>query len=71
MLISLLSRFGIDTSGLLVRDGVQTSASVLPIRPDGSRPAFHVIGANATYTADDAFAAGTPTTTSTRSHAIP
>ena len=31
------------------RDGVQTSASVLPIRPDGSRPAFHVIGANATY----------------------
>ena len=36
------------------RDAVQTSASVLPIRPDGSRPAFHVIGANATYTADDA-----------------
>jgi sugar/nucleoside kinase (ribokinase family) len=28
---------------------VQTSASVLPIRPDGSRPAFHVVGANATY----------------------
>jgi sugar/nucleoside kinase (ribokinase family) len=27
---------------------------VLPIRPDGSRPAFHVIGANATYGADDA-----------------
>ena len=54
VLISLLSRFGIDTTGLLVRDGVQTSASVLPIRPDGSRPAFHVIGANATYTADDA-----------------
>ena len=33
---------------------MQTSASVLPIRPDGSRPAFHVIGANATYTAADA-----------------
>ena len=33
---------------------VQTSASVLPIRPDGSRPAFHVVGANATYTAADA-----------------
>ena len=29
----------------------QTSASVLPIRPDGSRPAFHVVGANATYAA--------------------
>jgi sugar/nucleoside kinase (ribokinase family) len=32
---------------------VQTSASVLPIRPDGSRPALHVIGANATLTAGD------------------
>jgi sugar/nucleoside kinase (ribokinase family) len=27
---------------------------VLPIRPDGSRPAFHVIGANATYSSADA-----------------
>jgi sugar/nucleoside kinase (ribokinase family) len=27
---------------------------VLPIRPDGSRPALHVIGANATYNSDDA-----------------
>ena len=39
---------------LVRRDGVQTSASVLPIRPDGSRPAFHVVGANATYTSADA-----------------
>ena len=31
------------------REDVQTSASVLPIRPDGSRPAFHVVGANAHY----------------------
>ena len=44
----------IDTSLLVRRDGVQTSASVLPIRPDGSRPAFHVIGANATYDPADA-----------------
>jgi sugar/nucleoside kinase (ribokinase family) len=29
-------------------------ASVLPIRPDGSRPAFHVVGANSSYGADDA-----------------
>jgi sugar/nucleoside kinase (ribokinase family) len=49
MLLALLERDGVDTSGLLRRDGVQTSASVLPIRPDGSRPAFHVVGANATY----------------------
>ncbi len=49
MLVNLLERAGIDTSMLIRRDDVQTSASVLPIRPDGSRPAFHVVGANATY----------------------
>src|SRR5947199_6790242 len=54
MLCSLLERDGVDTALLLGRDGVQTSASVLPIRPDGSRPAFHVVGANATYSAADA-----------------
>jgi sugar/nucleoside kinase (ribokinase family) len=54
VLLSLLARDGVDTSLLIRRDGVQTSASVLPIRPDGSRPAFHVVGANGTYTADDA-----------------
>src|ERR671924_1347540 len=54
VMLDLLGRFGIDTSLLVRRDGVQTSASVLPIRPDGSRPAFHVIGANAHYNAADA-----------------
>jgi sugar/nucleoside kinase (ribokinase family) len=49
MLVGLLERDGVDTSLLLRREDVQTSASVLPIRPDGSRPAFHVVGANATY----------------------
>jgi sugar/nucleoside kinase (ribokinase family) len=49
MLIGLLDRDGVDTSLLVRRDDVQTSASVLPIRPDGSRPAFHVVGANAHY----------------------
>ena len=48
------ARHGIDTGLLVRRTDVQTSASVLPIRPDGSRPAFHVVGANAHYTADDA-----------------
>jgi sugar/nucleoside kinase (ribokinase family) len=33
---------------------VQTSASVLPIRANGERPALHVVGANATYGPDDA-----------------
>lgn len=53
-LLSLLARDGVDTSLLVRREGVQTSASVLPIRPDGSRPALHVIGANGTYGPDDA-----------------
>jgi sugar/nucleoside kinase (ribokinase family) len=53
-LIELLRRAGVDTSLLVRRGVVQTSASVLPIRPDGSRPALHVIGANATYTSADA-----------------
>src|SRR5690606_7047850 len=34
---------GIDVSGLTVSPRNQTSSSVLPIRPDGSRPALHVI----------------------------
>ena len=53
MLIGQLQRFGIDTAPLVRRDDVQTSSSVLPIRPDGSRPAFHVVGANGTYGPDD------------------
>jgi sugar/nucleoside kinase (ribokinase family) len=54
VLVDLLGRLGVDASLLVRREGVQTSASVLPIRPDGSRPAFHVIGANATYSSSDA-----------------
>jgi sugar/nucleoside kinase (ribokinase family) len=54
VLLELLARFGVDTSLLVRRSGVQTSASVLPIRADGSRPAFHVVGANATYASADA-----------------
>jgi len=54
VLVDLLGRFGVDAELLVRREDVQTSASVLPIRPDGSRPAFHVIGANATYSSADA-----------------
>jgi sugar/nucleoside kinase (ribokinase family) len=53
-LLSLLQRDGVETDLLLRRSDVQTSASVLPIRPNGERPAFHVVGANATYGPDDA-----------------
>ena len=54
MLVRLLEDGGIDTSLIVRRPGVVTSATVLPIRPNGDRPALHVIGANGTYTADDA-----------------
>ena len=54
MLLVLLERDGVDTGLLLRRDDVQTSTSVLPIRPNGERPAFHVVGANGTYGPDDA-----------------
>jgi sugar/nucleoside kinase (ribokinase family) len=54
VLVEMLADHGVDTSLLVRREEVQTSASVLPIRPDGSRPAFHVVGANATYSSADA-----------------
>ena len=54
MLLALLERDGVDTGLLLRRDDVQTSTSVLPIRPNGERPAFHVVGANGTYGPNDA-----------------
>ena len=53
MLLALLERDGVDTGLLVRRDDVQTSASVLPIRPSGERPAFHVVGANGTFGPDD------------------
>lgn len=53
LLVSLLEKAGVDTGLLVRRDGVPTSASVLPIRPNGDRPAFHLLGANPTYGPDD------------------
>jgi sugar/nucleoside kinase (ribokinase family) len=52
-LISALRQEGVDPSHLVPKDGVQTSATMLPIHPDGSRPAWHVPGANATFTLAD------------------
>ena len=53
VLVSLLEREGVDTAGLVRKDGHQTSASVLPVRADGDRPAWHCIGANGAFTLDD------------------
>jgi sugar/nucleoside kinase (ribokinase family) len=53
LLVTMLGRLGVETDRIARKDGVQTSASVLPIRPNGDRPALHVIGANASWTRDD------------------
>jgi sugar/nucleoside kinase (ribokinase family) len=45
MLVSLLTAHGVDAGRLVRVPGVQTSASMLPVRPNGERPAFHVPGA--------------------------
>ncbi len=52
-LLAALAAERIDASLLVRKDGVQTSATILPIHPDGSRPAWHVPGANSTFTLDD------------------
>lgn len=53
VLVEALERFGVDCSGLKRRSDVQTSCTILPIRPNGDRPALHVIGANGTFGIDD------------------
>ncbi|MGW1621727.1 carbohydrate kinase family protein [Streptomyces sp. NPDC002172] len=53
MLVQLLGRAGIDTAFLVRRADTATSASVLPIRPNGDRPSLHLLGANITYGVDD------------------
>jgi sugar/nucleoside kinase (ribokinase family) len=53
LLLSLLASAGIDTSMVVRKTDVPTSMSVLPIRPNGERPAFHLLGANLAYALDD------------------
>lgn len=48
-LISKMNQFGLDTA-LVKRDGnVQTSSTILPVRPNGERPALHVPGTAALF----------------------
>lgn len=53
VLLGLLAREGVEVAGLVRKDAAQTSASVLPVRPNGDRPAWHCIGANGAFTLDD------------------
>jgi sugar/nucleoside kinase (ribokinase family) len=50
---ALLGRQGVDISGLVRKEGRQTSSSVIPVRPNGDRPAWHCIGANGAFTLED------------------
>ncbi len=45
MVAAAMARHGVDTSGLTRKTGAQTSATILPIRGNGERPALHVPGA--------------------------
>jgi sugar/nucleoside kinase (ribokinase family) len=52
-IVTTMQRYGIRTGGLVRKEGVQTSATMLPIRPNGERPALHVIGASGQLCAED------------------
>lgn len=52
-LLAAMEKYGIDVSRLIRKAGIQTSATILPIRPNGERPALHVTGANGEFTFDD------------------
>lgn len=46
-LVGRMAAEGVDTTGIGIDPDAPTSATILPIRPNGERPALHVIGANA------------------------
>jgi sugar/nucleoside kinase (ribokinase family) len=48
-----MARHGVETAGLVRKKGVQTSATILPIRPNGERPTLHVPGATRLFSRAD------------------
>ncbi|MCW2876072.1 MAG: putative sugar kinase [Sphaerisporangium sp.] len=52
-LVMIMGRHGVDVRGVVRKPGEQTAASILPIRPDGGRPSFHVPGANLGFSLAD------------------
>ena len=52
-LVAVLEREHVDTRRLVRKPESQTSASVIPVRPNGDRPAWHCVGANGALTLDD------------------
>ena len=52
-LIAVLGRHGVETRLLARKQGAQTSATILPIRANGERPALHMPGATPMLTEAD------------------
>lgn len=53
LLTSLLAGYGVETRLLARKPGLRTSATILPIRPNGERPALHMPGAASSLTSED------------------
>jgi sugar/nucleoside kinase (ribokinase family) len=53
LLVTQLQAYGVDTAGLVSRRDQKTASTILPIRPNGERPALHVPGAMASLLAAD------------------
>ncbi len=52
-LLDMLRGEGVEVGGVVQKADQQTSSSVIPVRPNGDRPAWHCIGANGAFTLDD------------------
>ena len=53
LVVTLLEGYGVDASLLTRKVGHRTSATILPIRPNGERPALHAPGASGEFAIDD------------------
>ena len=53
LVAAAMARHGVDTAGLVRKSEAQTSATILPIRPNGERPALHVPGATRLFSRTD------------------
>jgi sugar/nucleoside kinase (ribokinase family) len=53
LLVSLMTGYGVETRLLARKPGLRTSATILPIRPNGERPALHMPGAASALALDD------------------
>jgi sugar/nucleoside kinase (ribokinase family) len=53
VVLAAMASHGVDTSGVVRKPAAQTSATILPIRPSGERPALHVPGATRLFTGED------------------